>query len=289
MQPSLIPVISLSADLPASQFTPHITEMGTTFLALLLAHLLGDFVLQPGSWVRQKSLRGYKSKYFWYHLFTHGLLALLVIGQLQFWPYALLLFILHGAIDQLKSEKERTFKLPGVSRQPSKSIRRWFWYDQLLHLFTLLLTAFLWIATTKAQGSFPDLLKAIGTQLQQLWTPQLMYLLTLVVFLTTPSAIIIRTLINGWTPHYPTTLETDSLKNAGTYIGILERLFVFTFMISGHIEAVGFLLAAKSIFRFGDLSAARDRKLTEYVLIGTLISFGLAIATAFMYLGFNRP
>jgi hypothetical protein len=39
------------------------------------------------------------------------------------------------------------------------------------------------------------------------------------------------------------------------------------------------LLAAKSIFRFGDLKEARERKLTEYILIGTLLSFGIAIAT----------
>ncbi|MFZ0597577.1 MAG: DUF3307 domain-containing protein, partial [Flavobacterium sp.] len=45
-------------------------------------------------------------------------------------------------------------------------------------------------------------------------------------------------------------------------------------------EAIGFLLAAKSIFRFGDLKEAKDRKLTEYVLIGTLISFGTAIIAA---------
>jgi hypothetical protein len=35
-------------------------------------------------------------------------------------------------------------------------------------------------------------------------------------------------------------------------------------------------LAAKSIFRFGDF---KDRKLTEYVLIGNLLSFGMAMIT----------
>ncbi|RYE13805.1 MAG: DUF3307 domain-containing protein, partial [Sphingobacteriales bacterium] len=49
-----------------------------------------------------------------------------------------------------------------------------------------------------------------------------------------------------------------------------------------HFEAVGFLLAAKSIFRFGDLKEAHDIKLTEYVLIGTLLSFGMAIVTALL-------
>jgi hypothetical protein len=71
--------------------------------------------------------------------------------------------------------------------------------------------------------------------------------------------------------------------NAGLYIGMLERLFVFTFIILNHWEGIGFLLAAKSVFRFGDLSNANDRKLTEYVLIGTLISFAFAIGTSFAY------
>ncbi|TVR27761.1 MAG: DUF3307 domain-containing protein, partial [Balneolaceae bacterium] len=38
-------------------------------------------------------------------------------------------------------------------------------------------------------------------------------------------------------------------------------------------------LAAKSIFRFGDLTRSKDRKLTEYILVGTLLSFLIAIAT----------
>jgi hypothetical protein len=60
-------------------------------------------------------------------------------------------------------------------------------------------------------------------------------------------------------------------------------LFVFTFIITGHFEAIGFLLAAKSIFRFGDLKEAKDRRLTEYVLIGTLLSFGIALGTGLLF------
>ena len=58
--------------------------------------------------------------------------------------------------------------------------------------------------------------------------------------------------------------------------------FVFYFVVSVNFEAIGFLLAAKSIFRFGDLKEAKDRKLTEYVLIGTLLSFGIALLTGIL-------
>jgi hypothetical protein len=62
---------------------------------------------------------------------------------------------------------------------------------------------------------------------------------------------------------------------------------VFTFVLTNHWEAIGFLIAAKSIFRFGDLKDAKDLKLTEYVLIGTLLSFGIAIATGMLTLILN--
>ena len=162
--------------------------------------------------------------------------------------------------------------------------RHWFWWDQLLHLLTLILIAFTWQATQLSANGLPVLLRSVMNDCCAWWTSDHILAVTLVIFLTSPAAIIIRMLITGWTPAYNNQLETDSLKNAGTYIGMLERLFVFTFILCGHFEAVGFLLAAKSIFRFGDLKAARDRKLTEYVLIGTLLSFGLATAAALIYL-----
>src|SRR5690554_4823840 len=70
---------------------------------------------------------------------------------------------------------------------------------------------------------------------------------------------------------------------AGKYIGVLERLFILGFVIGNFWEGIGFLLAAKSIFRFGDLNNAKERHLTEYVLIGTLLSFGAAILIGLLF------
>lgn len=110
---------------------------------------------------------------------------------------------------------------------------------------------------------------------------QFWILITGILFLTKPTSIIIKNIISIWTPE-SNDRNDNSLENAGNYIGILERLFVFCFIITGHFEAIGFLLAAKSIFRFGDLKEAKDRKLTEYVLIGTLLSFGIALLTGLL-------
>jgi len=109
--------------------------------------------------------------------------------------------------------------------------------------------------------------------------PELLKYLTAAVFLTTPASMMIKILLSSWSPitveH--SKVQTESLTNAGKYIGILERLLVFVFIVVNHWEGVGFLIAAKSVFRFSDLAEAKQRKLTEYIMIGTLLSFGIAV------------
>ncbi len=99
------------------------------------------------------------------------------------------------------------------------------------------------------------------------------------LFLTRVSGIVIQILMTKWSNSLDQS-EEASLESAGRHIGILERLFVFTFVLTGNWAAIGFLIAAKSVFRFGDLRESKSRKLTEYILIGTLLSFAIAVATS---------
>lgn len=222
---------------------------------LLLAHLLGDFLLQPNSWVTDKEQKKLRSIYLYVHIVLHGILAWLVVGETAFGLYALWLALSHGVIDWAK-----------LHFQKKKTKRYWFMFDQILHLLTLAAITLLY---TEQRISFTQ------------WDNRVWILLTAVLLLTKPTSIIIKNSISIWTPEKNDDSD-DSLQNAGNYIGMLERLFVFGFIMSGHFEAIGFLLAAKSIFRFGDLKEAKDRKLTEYVLIGTLLSFGIALLTGFL-------
>ena len=48
-------------------------------------------------------------------------------------------------------------------------------------------------------------------------------------------------------------------------------------MYHQRLSGVGFLLAAKSVFRFGDLKEKNDHKMTEYVMIGTLLSVTITL------------
>lgn len=76
------------------------------------------------------------------------------------------------------------------------------------------------------------------------------------------------------------TTGASGLKNAGKIIGQLERFLIFVFILSGSSTAVGFLVAAKSILRFGELSHEDNRRLTEYIIIGTFMSFAYAVVVS---------
>ena len=220
------------------------------FTKLLLAHLIGDFILQPDKWVSDKEKKKEKSIYLYLHTALHLALMLLFIAETDFIIYGVLLAVSHGIIDYMK-----------LKSQKKKTKRIWFSVDQLLHLVMILVIVLVYNNTSIDLQNIDN----------RIWI-----FITGVVLLAKPTSIIIKNIISIWTPESKNK-EDNSLQNAGNYIGILERLFVFCFIITNHFEAIGFLLAAKSIFRFGDLKEAKDRKLTEYVLIGTLLSFGIAV------------
>ena len=226
------------------------------FIKLLLAHLIGDFILQPTSWVQDKEKKKLKSIYLYIHASLQGILSWILIGDPWFVGYALLLVAIHGFIDYVK-----------LFFQKKDNKRTWFIIDQIAHLVSLAVIVI----------AYQNLTFEINEEnAKPFWI-----LVTATLFLTKPSSIIIKNIITIWTPEN-NNKKDNSLANAGNFIGILERLFILCFILTHHFEAIGFLLAAKSIFRFGDLKAAKDRKLTEYVLIGTLLSFGLAIFIGLM-------
>ncbi|WP_166384906.1 DUF3307 domain-containing protein [Polaribacter sp. 11A2H] len=230
------------------------------FLKLLLTHILGDFVFQPEKWVKDKEEKKVKSIKLYFHIGIHTILLLLVLQlKLQeYWLAFLLVIISHYGIDLLK-----------LYLQKKKTKRIWFFIDQVLHLSVLVF----------ATSFYVD----FSLSTENLITDQILLLIIFLLLVIFVSAIIIKIIITQWNPESKKEND-DSLEKAGRYIGILERLFVFTFVITNHWEAIGFLLAAKSVFRFGDLTSSKDRKLTEYILIGTLLSFGIAIFLGVLYL-----
>jgi hypothetical protein len=73
------------------------------------------------------------------------------------------------------------------------------------------------------------------------------------------------------------TSPFTGLKDGGKWIGVLERALVFIFVLAGQYAAIGFLVAAKSILRFGEVKESANRMEAEYIIIGTLASILFAL------------
>ena len=80
---------------------------------------------------------------------------------------------------------------------------------------------------------------------------------------------------------YP--IQNDEYGNfhSGELIGWLERGLILIFVILSQYEAIGFLIAAKSILRFNDTSKGEK---SEYVLTGTLLSLAIALCLGILAL-----
>ncbi len=230
---------------------------------LILAHLIGDFILQPKSWVKEKEQKTFKSPKLYLHALIHLALMFLIVWDASYWVLFVTIAAIHLIIDIVK-----------LWFQTKKTKRRWFFIDQALHLITIF----------AAYAIFTH----YQIQLSEIATEKLLLLVTCLLFLTQPVSLIMQTIFSKWDIS-KLTEGNESLKDAGKYIGILERILVFIFIIANHWEAVGFLITAKSVFRFGDLKESKHRKLTEYILIGTLISFVIAIVTGILFTVLTKP
>lgn len=230
-------------------------------LRLLVAHLVADFLIQPKRMVAAKLARSWRSGALYLHIAIHIACSFLFLWSFESWVWVLLLGASHLLIDLMKIHLNNRFP---------KYDSTWFTLDQALHIGMIFLVAKLY---GPVQFEFSDTLLDITATFN--WG-----VILGAVALTTPTAYIVKGLMRKFP--LPSSESTHGLENAGLYIGVLERLLTFTFILTGHWEAVGFLIAAKSIFRFGDLREQKDIRLTEYILIGTFLSFGLAIMCALL-------
>lgn len=233
--------------------------MSLLFLKLLLAHVIGDFVLQPSRWVMKRKEH---VRFLFLHIGVHILLlcTLFITDLADKWPIIILVSASHLLIDSLKIYLERKW--------PFKPFQVFF-VDQVLHILSLLAAvAFLY--------GLPD------AWVSQFYSAQTLCYIIALLFICSVSPIALRVFFSKWTTEHDVKAKPQtSLADAGLMIGIMERLLIVLFVQIGFLSGIGFLLGAKSIFRFGDLTNAKDTKFTEYILVGTLASFVMGIVIGY--------
>jgi hypothetical protein len=224
-------------------------------LQLLIAHLITDFVLQSQKLITIKREKKGRAPFLYIHAALAGLLTYVIIQDWSMWLGPLIISVTHFFIDLWKLH------------QKHDSLRL-FLLDQLFHLLVLLLV---WLMLT---GNFSELIPFVQNAF--ITSEVLVYGIGYLIVIF-PVGFIIGKATRHWQEEISAEDGINSLDKAGRYIGIFERILVLTFILTDNFSAIGFLIAAKSILRFSDKSKSGARKQTEYVLIGTLMSFALTI------------
>lgn len=241
-----------------------------TFMALLLAHLLADFPLQPDWIVRNKGRNPWA-------LGLHGLVhwslawtCLLLFGSAHFlsWRTQALVagyLAAHLLIDELKY----SLNARGVLENNALT----FSADQVLHVLTIAITTFA-LAENK-----PNLVSEAAKVLLSARLP-LLEIVTVYLGVVVSGGYLIRYLTKGFRSAMGDKANggdpaaKPELKNAGLYIGYLERLLILTAILTKSATLVGLILTGKSIARLPEF---KKPSFAEYFLIGTLLSVFLAV------------
>ena len=218
-------------------------------LNLLLAHVIGDFALQTSESCKHKRDKKWGSVYHYCHAVIVFALAWLVSWDWAFWWCALAIGVAHFVIDMWKSYREDDVI--------------WFTVDQLLHVAVMVGMALWWCLMKDWSMPFdiPVKYDALAIAILVCWKP---------------ANIFIKLMLKHYSVNMPE--EKSSGFNAGALIGDIERWLILAFVLMQHYEALGLLIAAKSIIRFSE----KDTEKTEYVLAGTLMSIFIAVLAGMM-------
>ena len=269
----------------------------------MIAHLLADFIFQPERWCKEKEKNIFSKK-----LFLHSAIvficSFLLSFSLSFWWAALIISVLHFGIDVTKNcwiKKNRLLKcLIKTNCLSIKKewllikkyrllIKKWnaylFFIDQTFHFIVIIIVTYWFVKHNDNFSLNNPFTKTIFDNLALLFPQKIivffcstkgLLVIFSFIFCLKPANIFIKKIIDSSGISITKDNKNDeSLERAGGFIGVLERCLSFILILFGQYEAVGFIIAAKTILRFRDEKNAEAK--TEYLLIGSLMSFGIAI------------
>jgi hypothetical protein len=240
-----------------AQWLQEIGDGPAALLALLVAgHFMGDFLLQSRRMAEAKELRLGP-------MLSHGATVLVAHAVLAWpflsWPLAaglLVLAVVHTLLDIARS---RACGAWGASLAA-------FFADQTLHLASVFV---LW--------------RLVAAWL--MWYARWCVIAAAYVFNGKGGTRVVRGVLERFPGAVPSNGgEAGSEYEMGRTIGTLERYLALTLVLFGQWVALGFIIAAKSIARFPEMTGRRHKDFAEYYLIGTLVSMLVALASGVVVL-----
>jgi hypothetical protein len=227
--------------------------MAATFIAILTAHLLGYLLFQAG-WLIHRQPR------IWPLVLHSGLVTSmsgLLLGSLH-WQALLAIFLTHVLMDAIKAY----FPAKPFTALPAGLFITLALLLGLACVFPAAANSGWWIA-----GLAPEVSGRYFAALT---------IVSGIVLCVPVGGNLIAALVSRFADELRDN-EIAGLKRGGHYIGWLERFLVLLLLLMDQPNGIGFLIAAKSILRFGEIKDPSQRKVAEYIIIGTFLSFGWAL------------
>lgn len=229
------------------------------FMSLLTAHLIGDFVLQTRYDVLYKKQLPVLLK----HAFTVAVLSWVFTGSLELWIILPWIGLTHAVTDYAKvtwgDEHAEPFTI--------------FMLDQFVHLVVIVFTAFVIPALFVYESAWVLMYQDVYLQA--------MFITCGLILAVRVGGIVIGIWIYPMMQFFEQS-DKERMDRSGKVIGELERMLIFFFVFIGLSGLVVFLLAIKAIFRLGTLLNEERKPETEYIIVGTLISFTWALIFAWL-------
>lgn len=234
---------------------------------LLIAHFVGDFVLQSSKLAQYKNN---KIKYLYYHWIIYSITFFILMSLFDS-DYWLILFLgvslSHLLIDYIRIDLLKKYQT-NVNFYKIDLIS--FVLDQSIHLFVIFIISF-FINGYSRIGSL--LFDSIYTYIFYRHFYNGLVIILFLYICTIPSAILIKKVLATYIEE-ENQIEHKDPNNSGYLIGILERVIMLMLGLVGQVGAIGFVIAAKSLARFKQLE---DKDFAERYLLGTLLSVAIAL------------
>ena len=239
------------------------------FAVLVIAHLIGDFYFQTNGMAKEKQS---SFKILLLHCLIYTITIYITIyiltGQvIANLCMAAIIGLAHIFVDYIKMEYEK-------NHQKAKVIL--FILDQIIHI-SILYWAYLNFKT--------EILLNLGT-----YGFNIVAIVISILICGKPAAIIISFVLDmlnsSEQQNQSVSEKSQSYLRVGSWIGILEREIILVLGILQEYEAIGFVLAAKSLARHKQLDKP---DFAEKYLVGTLLSSLIALLCAIIYVIFINP
>ena len=230
-------------------------------LLFLIAHLLGDFVVQP---YRLSEAKKYHRKSLLLHAFIYTIFVfgvLLIYGDIvSILVFTSITFLSHYIIDVYRIQYDKT------TTNMTKHLGS-FLLDQCFHLVILIIFSYRISANFNRVGIWLN--EQYTAFIPELGLQRLLQLVFCYLFILSPTSVLIKHVLNCMFPNHQQILCDDTDNRVGSLIGKLERGVILTLGLLNLYSSIAIVLTAKSIARFRQLE---NRNFAEKYLVGTLLS-----------------